>query len=139
MTSERKVAANQMNSRMSRGPRTAAGKFKASRNARRHGLSTISRANPTVSTRIELIAQAISRGNPFLHEAALVIAENTMLLGCMQTETCALITRLRVVDGGGPEVMHVALADLTRLARYERRAWSRQKRAMRSLMKLKFA
>jgi hypothetical protein len=39
MTSERQIAANRRNSRKSRGPRTAAGKSIASRNALRHGVA----------------------------------------------------------------------------------------------------
>ena len=41
MTSEQKIEANRRNGRKSRGPRTAAGKLTASRNALRHGLASI--------------------------------------------------------------------------------------------------
>jgi hypothetical protein len=34
--------------------------------------------------------------------------------------------------------MHEALAELTRFARYERRAWSSQKKAMRNFSNIKF-
>lgn len=40
MTSERRIAANRANARKSTGPRTAAGRRRASQNARRHGLTT---------------------------------------------------------------------------------------------------
>jgi hypothetical protein len=59
MTSERKVAANRTNGRKSRGPSTAAGKAKASRNATRHGLSAKCHLNSGVSGQIELIMNAI--------------------------------------------------------------------------------
>jgi hypothetical protein len=59
MTSERRIAANRINARKSRGPRTAAGKSKASRNAWRHGLSRISYLNPAVSEKIAVMAKAI--------------------------------------------------------------------------------
>jgi hypothetical protein len=39
MASERQIAANRRNAQKSRGPRSAAGKKRASRNAHRHGLS----------------------------------------------------------------------------------------------------
>ena len=34
--------------------------------------------------------------------------------------------------------MRAAMPDLERLARYERRAWSRRRRAMRNFMAIKF-
>jgi len=46
MTSERQIAANRLNGRKSRGPRTTAGKSTASRNAVRHGLAAIGRRQP---------------------------------------------------------------------------------------------
>ena len=46
MTSERKTSANRANTKRSTGPRTAGGKHRSSRNARRHGLSTRAVADP---------------------------------------------------------------------------------------------
>ena len=60
MTSSRKIAANRVNGGKSRGPRTAAGKKTASRNAMRHGLSTINRSNPLVAADIARLADAKS-------------------------------------------------------------------------------
>ena len=56
MTSARKVAANRRNSCKSCGPRTAAGKAIASRNALRHGLSAIVNRQATPSAEIERLA-----------------------------------------------------------------------------------
>ena len=86
MTSERKVASNWINSRKSRGPRTAAGKARASRNAVRHGLAAFGRVtNPALFETIAQMAKAIcgDETNPSLFEQALVIAENEMWLGCI--------------------------------------------------------
>jgi hypothetical protein len=52
VTSAKKVAANRRNARKSTGPKTANGKHRASRNAMRHGLETIGRHNPSVSSRL---------------------------------------------------------------------------------------
>lgn len=201
MTSERKIAANRINGRKGRGPRTAAGKLKASRNALRHGLSTISYLNPAVAGEIKRMAQAICPGDagPLVFEQALIIAEADLVLRCVAIERVAAIERLRdvtatpIVDGDtrlarakarseqserawdelqrldiGDDndrlwpteeqeerlqaipwdrpplserdefnAMEAAMPDLERLARYERRAWSRQKRAIRMYLYIK--
>jgi hypothetical protein len=97
MTSEKKIAANRINGRKSRGPRTATGRAQASRNAWRYGLSTIAFQNPTCSEEIELIAQQICGKNPcpLLFEQAAAIAESEFILRCVSAERIALIERLR--------------------------------------------
>ena len=59
MTSERQRAANRANAAKSTGPRTKAGRAKASQNAWRHGLATALRSEPGVVEEIERIAHAI--------------------------------------------------------------------------------
>ena len=46
MSSEKQIEANRRNAQKSKGPRTTAGKARASRNSRKHALSTISHNNP---------------------------------------------------------------------------------------------
>src|SRR2546429_2861300 len=62
VTSERKSAANRRNARASTGPKTAAGKARVARNARRHGLNVPLAADPALSREVEALAQAICRG-----------------------------------------------------------------------------
>ena len=59
MTSQAKILANRRNARKSRGPRTAAGKSIASRNAYRHGLAAITRELPALFPDIERMAKAL--------------------------------------------------------------------------------
>src|SRR5262249_20665406 len=208
MTSERKIAANRINGRRSRGPKTQAGKARASRNAFRHGLAAITRSNPVIFPEIERMAEAMCAGHrdPFLFEQALIIAESDYLLGRVRAERVLMIERLRdstaipltkrvncvaLVEprrqqaelawdeitrikarfGMSEEELHLplgdphkmrrlgsepacgwrpappverdesdalckALPDLERLARYERRAWSRRKRAFRRFIEI---
>jgi hypothetical protein len=140
MTSERKVAANRTNGRRGRGPRTAAGKAKASRNARRHGLSAKCHLNSEVSGQIELIMNAICGDdpNPLLREEARTIAQTAVTLHRVQLQNLATLERIRDMGPDATDCMREALAELSRLARYERRAWSSQKKAMRNFMKIKF-
>jgi hypothetical protein len=188
MTSEEKIAANRRNGRRSRGPRTSAGKARASRNALRHGLSAITHRNPVLFAELEQMANAICSGdeNPLLYQQALIIAEKELLLRCVRAELVAVIERLRngaaipftrpsnsaaplitvalalakklsgirarcgIADAGLYEILsslktkqneidgaREAMPDLKRLARYERRAWSRRGQAIREFIRIK--
>ena len=98
MTSPKKVAANRINGRKSRGPRTSAGKARASRNARRHGLAAFSsKDDPAMAEQIEQMVDAICAGDddPLLRQQAGMIAENQLWLSCVKAEKVALIERLR--------------------------------------------
>src|SRR5437588_12950126 len=97
MSSERKIAANRRNARKSRGPRTLAGKVRASRNACRHGLAAISHDNLAYCAEIEQAAKAICEGDsdPLLFDQALIIAENDLILRCVRTQQVFVIERLR--------------------------------------------
>jgi hypothetical protein len=140
MTSERKVAANRTNGRKSRGPSTAAGKAKVSRNARRHGLAAKCHLNSDVSGQIELITNAIcsDHADPSLREEARTIAQSVVTLHRVQVQNLATFERIRDVGPDATDCMREALAELSRFARYERRAWSSQKKAMRNFMNIKF-
>src|SRR5260370_32788645 len=99
MTLECKVAASRANGRKSRGPSTAAGKAKASRNARRHGLAAKCHLNSDVSGQIELIMNAICGDdpNPLLREEARTIAQTAVTLHRVQLQNLATFERIRDV------------------------------------------
>jgi len=96
MTSERKIAANRLNAKKSRGPRTAAGKSLASRNALRHGLRAITHRHPTPSSEIERFAKAIcgADNDPLLFEQACIIAENDFVLRAIHAQQLAVVERV---------------------------------------------
>ena len=60
MSSERRTNANRTNARVSTGPRTAAGKARSARNAKRHGLSLPALADPAWSAEITALARKIA-------------------------------------------------------------------------------
>ena len=164
MTSQARIAANRGNARKSRGPRTAAGKFKASRNALRHGLSAVTRVDPALGPRIDAIATKLCGGdeNPLLREQALIIAENHVVLARVRAARLDAIER-RLRDGGGrgdsgdtqqrepkrlgqpppvdPRVefdaIMEAMPEIERLERFERRAWRDRSRAIRDFISIK--
>lgn len=112
MTSAKKVAANQINGRKSRGPRTGAGKARASRNARRHGLAAFNSNDPATAEQIKPMVDAICDGDddPLLRQKAVMIAENQLWLSRVKAEKVAAIERLR-------DPTAFSLANDTRLAR----------------------
>ena len=61
MTSPAKIAANRRNAQRSTGPRSAAGKARARRNAFRHGLSTPASIDHVAMDRIEDLVFALTR------------------------------------------------------------------------------
>jgi hypothetical protein len=152
MTSQKQIAANQRNGRRSRGPRTAAGKAISSRNARRHGLTRISRDNPDFGPRIWAIARDIypEGSNPLLFEQALIIGETTCVLSAVQAEQMAQAHRRLghhrcnwdgMPASYGSDDEHAATdmpaPALERLYRYERRALSRRNRAVAKFIELR--
>jgi hypothetical protein len=60
MTSQRKILANRANSRASTGPKSATGKSRAARNARRHGSAISVSCDPELSARVEKAALEIA-------------------------------------------------------------------------------
>jgi hypothetical protein len=159
MISQRKVEANRQNARASTGPRSALGKKTSARNARRHGLAAPIWADPQASADAEklaleiagrnvgaevmtaarrvakahidvlrgrqVVAELISPGltyEPFCPPKALSRNPSGKALELMQGPPC-------------PQKLAYGLADswdeLQKIERYERRALSRRKFAIR--------
>jgi hypothetical protein len=130
MTSDKRTTANRANAKKSTGPRTQGGKSKASRNALRHGLDALGSGDTGLSERTERLARAICRQDRDLlsYEQALTIAESFLDI------TRVRAARVRILETSpGPPSLHLALPEILRLERYERRALSRRRRAMRAL------
>jgi hypothetical protein len=75
MTSSRQREANRLNARRSTGPRTAAGKAASRMNARWHGLARPLRWEPGIDEEIERLAIAIAGARSDLMDLARPIAE----------------------------------------------------------------
>jgi hypothetical protein len=105
---------------------------------------------PAVSTRIERMAKAIVGDNAMAaqHEQALIIAESEVMMLNVRAARIAAIEHHRRITPAGREpasgspqadleAFRLALPELIKLERYERRAMSRRRRAIRELMELK--
>jgi hypothetical protein len=130
VTSARRREANRRNARASTGPRTSAGKARAAQNARRHGLSLPARYDPSRFDEIEALARAIAGadGDAERLELARRIAE-------AQIDVIrARAARRDLFPASTAALLEpAAIARLAAIDRYERRAWSRRKRAIRAL------
>ena len=124
MTSERQITANRANAEKSRGPRTHGGKTAVSRNALRHGLA-VSVGNTGVSEMTERLANAICQpdGDLVSYQQALIIAESVSDISRVRAARVQLMERSE----------WLSLPETLRLERYERRALSRRRRAIRRL------
>ena len=64
MASERQIAANRRNARKSTGPRSGAGKKRASRNAYRHGLTSCVTSSAAVAKQLDKLIRKIAGDTP---------------------------------------------------------------------------
>ena len=156
MTTPRRLLANRENARASTGPRSVAGKARASFNARRHGLSVPICTDPVLAAEIEALIGNLAgaaASQQLLAQARRVAEAQTevnrvrrrqrelMKLahgqggdGANGTKAVSLLEAQSAGDADALESKTVILAtlvlELHALERYERRALSRRNRAM---------
>jgi hypothetical protein len=131
MTSGRKIAANRKNAKKSTGPRSAAGRATSRHNARRHGLATGIGSDPALRDDIEILAKLLAAGRENIGEFAREAAEAQLDLMRIRRIRAGLYARMRFFDAASTEDLRALAEQFARLERYERRAFSRRKRALR--------
>jgi hypothetical protein len=135
MTSERKIAANQNNAQKSTGPRSEAGREISRRNSLRHGLAIDIGADPAFHDGIQKLAKVLSpsggtqKVDGDAYEAA---AAQFDLLRIRRTRAW-LFETLYFAQPAAPDSLEKLNDRLAKLERYERRAFSRRKRALRCM------
>jgi hypothetical protein len=147
MATGRQIAANRRNGALSRGPKTAAGKARSSRNALKHGLAIPITRDRATARKIQRAARQMApsaMGDSIRN--AQIVAEATFELARVRTAFEAVVARMstshrsnagsgdRCSTGSGKSAAPIrTLAELDKLDRYERRAFSRRRRALREL------
>jgi hypothetical protein len=137
MTSDRKIASNRKNAQRSTGPRSASGQRRSRRNALRHGLSIAIGSDPSFSDDIKRLAGALAQGRSgqnigeFAHQAA----EAEIDLLRIRKQRALLFDA--ILEHPTPQLDHHSDLNeqLAKLERYERRAYSRRKTALRAMIR----
>jgi hypothetical protein len=131
MASARQVAANRRNAQKSTGPRTEAGKRRASRNACRHGLAAAIGGSGTFATPIEALAHdiataatgsALAASDPEILTFARIAAQADRDLARIRgAKTACINALLTAVTGQTTAVSPSAAADLIALPTSDQR------------------
>jgi hypothetical protein len=164
MTSERMIASNRINGRRSRGPHTAAGKASSRRNALQHGLAVRVLNDTAMCSKVEVLARIIAgaSADEVRLGYARIIADAQCDLDRIQSAKVALLNSYlgQVMSAGESDVI-LSLQNIDRddlsgedegapgraaglgilqrlcsLQRYEDRAISRRRRAIRACIML---
>jgi hypothetical protein len=133
MTSSRQQIANRNNARSSTGPKTVAGRMRAKRNARRHGLAARNRLAGAVGNEAQALMHQIAGSNP---SSAVLTAAGRIAEAQIDVVQVRAARRQLIAAGlnyEGTFVWSDLAKQLRALDRYERRALSRRKRASEDL------
>jgi hypothetical protein len=148
MASDRQIAANRRNARRSTGPRTQSAKLRARANALRHGFRSEVLGAPAATADVEELARriALEHGKPDHAIDAKIVAEAEIKILKIRTIRAELLNKGAQAVPGAVGAAHASVRrpanqnyyinttqQLLTLERYEQRAISRRRKALRQL------
>jgi hypothetical protein len=125
--SERKRVSNQKNAQMSTGPKSLNGKRRSARNALDHGLAIPAATLPHFQEDVRTLALSIARacGSEVITDLSLQAAEAQVEMARVSKARAAVLSQNISIERINEK--------LSKLERYERRAFSRRNRALRAI------
>lgn len=134
MTSDRQIKSNKENASRSTGPRSPGGKLRSRNNARRHGLATRIEDDPESRGGIEDLTVILAAGsNEFERvDQARLLAVSHFDQRRIQSARYEIF--LAIDDLKNSEDFAKAVLAMDRISRYETKAFSKSKRALRKLV-----
>jgi hypothetical protein len=126
LATERQIAANRANAKLSSGPKTLAGKLKSSGNAFRHGLSRSVKFEPSSSAKIDAIARMLAgeQTTDGRLASAADFARAQLELQRIRSTRNDLLAKINLSDYDTSELRRLVALD-----RYERYALTKRRRA----------
>jgi hypothetical protein len=133
MISTRKLEANRRNASRSTGPRTPGGKLRSRHNARRHGLATPVENDSEAAAGIESLAAILADGsNDFERtEQSRAVAGCHFDLRRIRAARHDVFLTLGDLENANGNDIEIAICAIERINRYEKRASSKRKQALR--------
>jgi hypothetical protein len=140
MASQRQIDANRRNATRSTGPKSRDGRHRSSKNAKQHGFNTPIFFDQSWSAEVEKFVRQIigERTEPRLCLLARQFAEAQLDLHRIRRYKHGITERITFAHDANrsDDIDQKYLDDMRRIDRYERRAISRRKRAVRELVQI---
>ena len=136
MASEKQISANRANALKSRGPRSAGGKARSSRNATRHGLAANIWKQASAVRSIEQLTQ-LFRADGYSEQKARLAAVAEYQTKAIRNVRCRIGEQIfEAADGrGSEETLAKNLRRLQSIDRYEKRIASLKKRVFQKMQR----